>query len=491
MLHASIAVLTCVSSGRAQTDPTAPTNPAARTPASETPAAANPGSVDQRLLELTQRIAAQEQENARQQAEIEAYKAGLSPSQSKDAATAAAISDDAQLSQLLGSSEVPQAFEPAFRLYGFADTGLQRIWGGFFNNGLALTDATNFVLGNVNVYLDATPLKDLRMLTEVRFTTLPNGAETANLATGNMERQDTAVFDPSSSAGGVFAVHWGSIVLERAQIEWMPMDTIGVRVGYFLTPYGIWNVDHGSPTRIMLRPPLFISVNLFPERQTGLELYGVFHALPWDLGYSVYVSNGRTYGNVDFSDDKALGGRIQAMTRRPFPIQLGASIYRGTSQNWEKARGVDAMGRPALLRTEKVALNELAAGVDVSLDLDALRIRAEFLMRRLVYDQGKRDFTLGAPNANATHSAGYVLLAYRLPWLGLEPLIVGEFLRWPTIEFGEVVLTGSGGLNVYFNSALTLRFQYSYTQVVDFEETTRNHSNNYLHIVASRLIISY
>jgi hypothetical protein len=83
------------------------------------------------------------------------------------------------------------------------------------------------------------------------------------------------------------------------------------------------------------------------------------------------------------------------------------------------------------------------------------------------------------------------MLAYRLPWLGLEPLVVAEYARWPTPAFGEVVATGSAGFNVYFNPALTLRLQYSYSKLIDLEDTERDHSNNVLHILASRLIISY
>lgn len=437
-------------------------------------------SVDERIEALSRRLADQERVNAEQQTELQAYKVREQ-----------ALAEEAQaLAVTVNETQEPLPSEPLFRLYGFADAGIQRSWGGFFDTGLSQSDALNFVLGNVNIYLDATPLEHIRFLSEVRFMTLPNGAERSDV-NGNIQRESTSIFDPTSTSGGFLTIQWGAILLERAQIEWNPLDWINVRVGYFLTPIGIWNIDHGSPTRIMLRPPLFISAYMIPERQTGVELHGKFHALPWEVGYSAYVSNGRTFAAVDFSDDKAFGARLLFKSRRPFPIQLGSSIYYGTSQDYTKMVGVNSLGQAGLVRQETIALRELIGALDVSLDLDALRIRAEFVARRLVYEPGRRETVFGSMNANAVHSGAYLMLAYQLPWLNLEPLLLAEYLRQPTVQLGEIVVGLSGGLNVYFNAALTLRFQYSYGFIVDIEETTRDHSNLNIHMLASRLIIAF
>jgi uncharacterized coiled-coil protein SlyX len=475
-----------------------PAEPEAAAPASPAPAAearessAQPQtSVEARIAELSERIAAQEREIARQREELRSYRERLDQDPS---ASGANYAQGGVASSEVTTTEVTDAtqrFVPEFRVYGFADAGIQRSWGGFFDSGLALSDATNFVLGNVNTYFDATPVEDWRFLTEVRFTTLPNGAESFDRSAGDMERQTTAVQDHTSTTGGFLTIHWGGIVLERAQIEWTPTEAVNVRVGYFLTPYGIWNVDHGSPTRIMLRPPFFVSVALMPERQTGVDLFGVFHVLPWDIGYDVYVSNGRTAGSLDVSDDKAVGGRVFARTRRPFPLQFGASFFHGTTQDHVKSPGVNAVGQAVLKRTEILAYTENDVGLDLSMDLDALRIRAELVTRTIVYEPGKRATTLGLPNANVTDSGGYLLLAYRLPWLGLEPMVVGEYLRYPNPAFGDVYIVPGGGVNVYINPAVTLRTQYSYAWAIRVRETARDYSNNFLHVLAARLIIAF
>ena len=471
----------------------APPQSAGAVPLAEAPSATPapaPASVEAQIAALNERIAAQEREIARQREQLQAHEKRMDQRMigvENDSETDDTSSDVTSAAL----REATETFLPGFRVYGFADAGIQRSWGGFFDSGLALSDATNFVLGNVNTYFDATPIEHWRFLSEVRFTTLPDGTESFDNASGDMQRQSTGIQDPTSTAGGFLTIHWGGIVLERAQIEWTPIDELNLRVGYFLTPYGIWNVDHGSPTRIMLRPPFFVSLELIPERQTGIDLFGVIHVLPWDFGYDLYVSNGRMLASVDFSDDKALGGRVYAKTRRPFPMQFGASFFSGTTQNYSKAPGVNDMGQVILKRTETLAYSERDFGLDLSIDVDALRIRAEVVAKTVVWDPGKRGTTLGVLNANVTNSGGYLLLAYRLPWLGLEPMIVGEYLRYPNPAYGDVYVVPGGGLNVYINSAVTLRTQYSYARTLSVRKTSRDYSNNYLHVLAARLIIAF
>ena len=83
--------------------------------------------------------------------------------------------------------------------------------------------------------------------------------------------------------------------MQRLYLEWTLHRFVTVRGGQFLTPFGIWNVDHGSPVYIPVQRPYIVNSNssYFPERQTGLELLG-----RWDisnrssLGYHLTLSNG-------------------------------------------------------------------------------------------------------------------------------------------------------------------------------------------------------
>ena len=109
-----------------------------------------------------------------------------------------------------------------------------------------------------SVYLDAKPAEAWRTLIEVRFTNAPHGlVENYGGLAGAFKRVDTRQFDPHGS--GFNVPMWrGSIVLERAWTEWQPFQFLNVRVGNFFTPWGIWNIDHGSPTLITLQLPQMI-----------------------------------------------------------------------------------------------------------------------------------------------------------------------------------------------------------------------------------------
>ena len=128
--------------------------------------------------------------------------------------------------------------EQKIKIYGFLDFGLRKTFGAKdpLFAGLIHRPLT-FVLGNVNLYFDAQPMPDWRALVEARLTTYPHGAETVDQS-GTFQRTDTRVYDTSSPSGRNRVI-WGGVVLERAQIEHTMFDMFNLRVGYFLTPYGI------------------------------------------------------------------------------------------------------------------------------------------------------------------------------------------------------------------------------------------------------------
>src|SRR5690606_11496706 len=118
----------------------------------------------------------------------------------------------------------------------------------------------------------------------------------------------------------------GGIAIERAWIEWSPHQLFSVKAGQWLTPYGLWNVDHGSPTIIPAARPFMIDESLVPEAQSGLLAEGrvdVTDALA--IEYAAGVSNGR--GPIDmyfeYDANRALTGRLKLLYRGIGDLQIG------------------------------------------------------------------------------------------------------------------------------------------------------------------------
>jgi hypothetical protein len=482
-LAVTLALALCAETSAAQTAPASP--------------------IEERIDQLTRELEAQRQALAAQKAEQEAQrqaaeaekaelKARLDKVEAQAQAAEAQAADartQSELAGLMGGQEEELAPEPLVRVYGFADVGLQRAWGPIASLVPGGTTKTTFVLGNVNLYFDANPIPDWRFLSEVRFGLFPHGA-TDRSVSGVAPAIDNTISDDAAS-GAFTTIAWNGVVLERAHIDWEPRDELNIRAGLFLTPYGIYNVDHGSPTRIMIEPPVMIATEAIPQRQVGVEVFGRFHVLPWTLGYHLYISNGRQPGHLDYQDDKAVGGRLWAQTRRPVPVTFGLSGYTGHYEKVQKSIGLRADGNFDVTEEETLAYRDYGLGADASVDIDSLRLRAEGLARWQIFDDGKRPSNVpGTTRADSMTLGTYLLAAYRLPWLGLEPLAQFDLLRF-NVELGEYIARSSVGLNIYFDPAVVLRFNYFHSRFFDLEGPARSLKYDYFNSVAARLSIAF
>lgn len=374
-----------------------------------------------------------------------------------------------------GSANEDHDWANRFKIYGFTDVGLNRIWvdehseaGNFLNSA----NATSFVIGNLNVYFDAQPVKHWRSLVEVRFTNAPNGEVTAlgGLA-GTFKRTSTQQNDPH--AGSIAATMWGGYtVIERAHIDWTELPYLKVRVGNFFTPFGIWNVDHGTPTLIAVQLPGVIQFRQMPLRQTGVQIYGNTFAGEWELGYTATISNGRQeLSNFAFDDNRGFGGRLYANNEKgETSMKFGASFYTGRVKDQQIA--VTGISPITFERSSTFDYREYVGGVDASVDVGRTRIRAEGAMSSVRYEDGKHQSASVASvtpvyKPSSIQSTAYLLAAHTLPWVPVEVYTSADIVYGPGVGIGNLAFAPSLGMNIRFTKATMLKTQVSQAMLFD------------------------
>lgn len=377
---------------------------------------------------------------------------------------------DAELERWL-AEPIPEAElasdRPSLSLYGFGDMTVMKA---FPSRDLGVFPPKSVVMaiGNVNLYAAADLTHGFSSLLEVRFSLLPNGAlDPATLQTISTTTLDYADWNRQ--------VQWGGIVLERFQLDYSYHSLLNVRLGMWLTPYGIWNVDHGSPTVIPAMKPYAIGEQLFPTRQTGFQLFGSHLVGNTTLGYALTLSNGRgDIQQLDLDTNKAVGGRLFLSYAELGTLTLGFSWYTGLATRGQRI-SVTPGNPPRFANTPDESFKELSFAGDVLWDFRDLRLQAEVISSQRLYRDDARRLASGLGTRSGflpDHLAWgtYVLAAYRLPWLNIMPYVLWEwfdrgYARSQLIVFGGNtvnVLAVAGGLNVRPIPQVALKLQYSH-----------------------------
>jgi hypothetical protein len=341
---------------------------------------------------------------------------------------------------------------------------------GIISLGLPRNEA--FYIGNLNLYMSKNLSENWRTMAEVRFTYLPNGGPSGDTQSFGMVSTSTSDYAENGRK-----TRYGAIIMQRVYLEWTMHRLATLRAGQFLTPYGIWNVDHGSPAYLPVQRPYAINNNYFPERQTGLELFGRWDASNFTtFGYHLTVSNGN--GPVseykDLDRNKAVGARLYFESHRVGYLRVGASGYYGTDTNALPKVGLSAkslsIGDTVLLQYDALSL-----AADVQFKYKGLLLQGEWVsMQRRYTDQGRtvHNLLLGpAPRGFSQDSlswGAYGLLAYQFNWYGITPYLMGqcnsEILIDPLYDTHLRVAVVHGGFNVHPIDAVTFKAEYTHAQ---------------------------
>jgi hypothetical protein len=405
---------------------------------------------------------------------------------------------DADLEQLTNGDEVSEAaFKPSLRLYGFFEMTFGRH---FFKDtdiaSLYIHNSWSFALTRFNLFVDSQMTETLGALAEVRFTFLPlgqvqnqtvymnNNGQLVEVPGTEFERTDTYVMDPVSST----EFNLGGIQIERIHLTYTPVDWFNVLAGRFITPFGIWNVDHGSPVVIPVRLPQMLQRQFVPLAQTGLQVYGrLFPHETLQLNYALTLTNGR--GPIDavhdLDNNKGLGLRLRLLYEHDdISLSVGGHGYTGSYRDEELALIIDPAA--STMETNKETTedyNELSISADLQLKLMGFLLQAEYVRQRVTYNEPlavdeinlimELKDPLGARGpyyvANYIAQGFYVLGAYTLPlerWLGqvrLTPFFLFEYNdRSDVVDYNDMKELYEAGLNIRPTPALVFKLDWSY-----------------------------
>jgi hypothetical protein len=345
---------------------------------------------------------------------------------------------------------------PKLEFYGFADFAYLHTFGPKANILRQYVGPhPSFYVGHLNLYMSSTLGGNWRSLAEVRFTYSPMGDDDKQAADGTFPVPDTTAVDYAELQR---TFQWGGIEIQRAWIEYQPFDFLSIRGGQWLTPYGYWNDDHGSPTIITVHKPFPIGDSMFPEHQTGLIALGKYFIGSTALGYALTLSNGRgPYDAIrDLDNNKAVGGRLYVEASALGNLTVGVDAYRGRYTASTKRYRVDTSGPEpvaVIYRTTDSAYDELSLGADLRWLYGGLHVQGEFMMNEAAYDERYRPRTVGfdpRPTfaANYRRIGGYLLLGYRTPWLNLMPYVMAEHSSYTNSDLAPPAWAYSAGLNL-------------------------------------------
>ena len=346
-------------------------------------------------------------------------------------------------------------------LYGFADFTYSR----FLGDSVVISPSTStFSVGNLNLYMASELGDEWRSLVEVRFMYLPNGGQ-AN-ANPYSPPTDTTVSDPTDFGR---PLQWGGIHIERAWLERTFHKLLTVRVGHWLTPYGIWNVDHGSPVVIGIGRPFIVGEALFPASQTGIELYGTADFNSLQLGYHLTLSNGRgpASATADEDNNKAIGGRLFLRHESAFgTVNVGTAFYRGQYSSKHFAFGVDPNGVATAAYVIDSQFDELSLAADLKWQWRGLLVQGEVIENQVAYTPSGRTVST-APGAPAFDSdyrrwGAYGLAGYRFAFLGAMPYASAGYYKEGSPSYIPKLWYFLVGLNLRPTPRVVLKLQYDY-----------------------------
>ena len=454
-----------------------------------------------RLADLEEAIKAQqdridtlEKKEADAQGEVEELKGQLEE-----------MKEEQEMAQLeaLDTGE-DYATEKKMQVYGFFDTTFVK---NFFKKNspfdLYFPNKSSFMMSSVNLYFKSQMTQTLSAMVETKLIYFPHGWEesyptvvvmnnddgtqTTVLTDGEYNRTNTQVRDQNTLG----YTKYGGIAIERAHLTYKPFDWLGIMAGRYLTPYGIWNVDHGTPVLLSIRVPYLQTRESVPLSQMGVQVFGRFYPGP-DLffDYAFTVSNGRGPIDtiMDLDENKGLGLRLRlSYEGKNLTVSAGAYGYMGEYTDSQKEIFVQVDPNLHLdesadmpiqaLTTVNENYDEMVLATDLLIEFFGIRMQGEYVRRRVDYKEvtplesidvlfSDTNLTQNLYTASFIGNSFYALLAYTLPldkWI--SPVKITPYGIYENVTENDTLLRTStwaiaAGLNIKPSPFVSIKLEY-------------------------------
>lgn len=236
----------------------------------------------------------------------------------------------------------------SLKISGYLDSSAVYIQPGGTLGG-TLRSNGGFEQSGVHLYMDGNYRKTFRAFAELVF--LPTGQFSVykDIYTDPATGQPVVASRPLPKYGigaDVDPRSPATLHVDRAFFDYTPSDAFKVRLGKFLTPYGIWNLDHGPLVITSIRLPMInydtnsLGTLMVPNYQTGLEFFGNLELLKVQVSYAIYAANSNNetpdLPQVTTVRNPLAGGGYLNLDFRDWlhvvRVELGGSYYKGTDR---------------------------------------------------------------------------------------------------------------------------------------------------------------
>ncbi len=120
-----------------------------------------------------------------------------------------------------------------------------------------------------------------------------------------VEFESAGFYEKTFQNGTKSEINRGTLRAERAYLNYSSSDILGLRVGKFITPAGIWNQTPIPVLKDTFSKPR-LALEMFPKMSTGAMLYGTVPVYEADLEYNIFTQIGSdldpAYNNIESKD---------------------------------------------------------------------------------------------------------------------------------------------------------------------------------------------